>query len=102
MPMMRETSVEMRPTASEMRPPCRTRASMSRPALSVPIGCVQENEPSGAVSGGNDFTRVESAGVVVFLEAVAPFVALGAENEAGMIGENNAIPATGSPFLLLS
>ena len=44
----------MRPTISEMRPPSRTRASRSRPAMSVPIGCVHENEPSGAVNGGNE------------------------------------------------
>ena len=50
-PMSSDTSVEMRPTMSEMRPPSRTRASRSRPATSVPIGCVQEKEPSGAVNG---------------------------------------------------
>src|ERR671932_493744 len=52
--MMSETMVEMMPTMSEMRPPWRTRASMSRPALSVPIGCVQEKSPSAEVKGGND------------------------------------------------
>ena len=51
-PMTSDTSVEINPTISEMRPPSSTRARMSRPALSVPIGCVHENDPSGVVNGG--------------------------------------------------
>ena len=63
MPMMSETSVEMMPTISEMRPPSSTRARMSRPALSVPIGCVHENDPSGAVSGGSEISSFGSLGM---------------------------------------
>ena len=61
--MRSETSVEMIPTISEMRPPSSTRARMSRPALSVPIGCVHENDPSGAVNGGNDTSSFGSLGM---------------------------------------
>ena len=63
MPMTSDTSVEMTPTISEMRPPSSTRARMSRPAMSVPIGCVQENEPSGAVNGGSELTSAGSVGM---------------------------------------
>ena len=63
MPMMSETSVEMMPTISEMRPPSSTRARMSRPASSVPMGCVHENEPSGAVNGGSDMSSFGSLGM---------------------------------------
>ncbi|MGC4082289.1 MAG: hypothetical protein QM736_09325 [Vicinamibacterales bacterium] len=63
MPITSETKVEMTPTISEMRPPSSTLARMSRPASSVPMGCVHENEPSPAVNGGSDVTSVGSVGM---------------------------------------
>ena len=63
MPMMSETSVEMTPTISEIRPPSSTRARMSRPESSVPIGWIHEKEPSGAVNGASEFTSAGSVGM---------------------------------------
>jgi hypothetical protein len=61
--MISETSVEMIPTIKEICPPSSTRARMSRPELSVPIGCVQENEPSAPRKGGIALSSKTSLGI---------------------------------------
>jgi hypothetical protein len=61
--MMSETMVEMMPTIREMRPPMRTRARRSRPAASVPIGCVQEKLPCGSWNGAKALLSAVSDGM---------------------------------------
>src|SRR6266516_5871660 len=98
MPIISETIVEIIPTIREIRPPSNTRASRSRPELSVPIGCAHEKDPSGPVSGGIDLISTTLLGMKSYVYPVAALIIKGPLSETTVMVITTIQPKTASLF----